>query len=193
MANSYVKNCPNDYNSYLMLAQAHLLRGDFEGGKDMINKSLDKAKDKPELYSKLLGITAAILENNNDYDGAEAKYKESLSINANQFAANFGLAKVVYNRGFDKFKAAEDVPLDDETGLNEKLNDEAKAFFNQSIPYFQAAISFIDNIQDPEESRMQRKNLYDCLTALRTVYSRLEMYAEAKALDARINEIRSQQ
>ena len=113
LANNYVKNCPNDYNSYLMLAQAHLLRGDIESGKDMINKSLEKAKDNPELYSKLLGITAAILETNNDYDGAEAKYKESLSITPNQFAANFGLGKMVYNRGIDKIVAAEAVPLDD--------------------------------------------------------------------------------
>ena len=192
LANNYVKNCSNDYNSYLMLAQAHLLRGDIEKGKEMINKSLEQAKDKPDVYSKLLGAAASILEANKDYEGAEAKYQESLSMNANQFESNFGLGKMIFNRGVDKLTAANEVPLDDETGLNEKLIAESNGFFRQSIQYFNAAIAYIDGLTDPEAIRMQKKNLFDCLNALKTVYARLEMYDELKPVNARLNEIQAQ-
>ncbi len=192
LANNYVKNCPNDYNSYLTLAQAHLLRGDVEKGKEMINKSLEQAKDKPEIYSKLLGAAASILEANKDYEGAEAKYQESLSMNANQFESNFGLGKMIFNRGVDKLSAANEVPIDDETGLNEKLIAESNDFFRQSIQYFNAAIGYIDGLTDPEAIRMQKKNLFDCLSALKTVYARLEMYDELKPVNARLNEIQAQ-
>ena len=192
LANNYVKNCPNDYNSYLTLAQAHLLRGDIEKGKEMINKSLEQAKDKPEIYSKLLGAAASILEANKDYEGAEAKYQESLSMNANQFESNFGLGKMIFNRGVDKLSAANEVPIDDETGLNEKLIAESNDFFRQSIQYFNAAIGYIDGLTDPEAIRMQKKNLFDCLSALKTVYARLEMYDELKPVNARLNEIQAQ-
>lgn len=192
LANNYVKNCPNDYNSYLTLAQAHLLRGDIEKGKEMINKSLEQAKDKPEIYSKLLGAAASILEANKDYEGAEAKYQESLSMNANQFESNFGLGKMIFNRGVDKLSAANEVPIDDETGLNEKLIAESNDFFRQSIQYFNAAIGYIDGLTDPEAIRMQKKNLFDCLSALKTVYARLEMYDELKPVNARLNGIQAQ-
>ena len=192
LANNYVKNCPNDYNSYLTLAQAHLLRGDIEKGKEMINKSLEQAKDKPEIYSKLLGAAASILEANKDYEGAEAKYQESLSMNANQFESNFGLGKMIFNRGVDKLSAANEVPIDDETGLNEKLIAESNDFFRQSIQYFNAAIGYIDGLTDPEAIRMQKKNLFDCLSALKTVYARLAMYDELKPVNARLNEIQAQ-
>ena len=193
LANNYVKNCPNDYNSYLMLAQANLLRGDIVKGKEMIDKALEQAKDKPDVYARLLGAAAGILEANKDYEGAEAKYQESLSMNANQFDANFGLGKMIFNRGVDKLTAANEVPLDDETGLNEKLLKESNEFFSQSIQYFKAAIAYIDGLTDAEAIRMQQKNLYDCLTALKTVYARLEMYEDLKPVNARLNEIQAKQ
>ena len=141
----------------------------------------------------MLGAAASILENYGRYEEAEQKFQESLKLDPDQFAANFGLGHMIYNRGVDKLSAANEVPLDDETGLNEKLTAESNDFFRQSIQYFNAAIRHIDNITDPEQKRMQRKNLFDCLNALQVVYSRLEMYEELKPIKARIAEIQSQQ
>ncbi|MBQ0016791.1 MAG: hypothetical protein KBT04_07400 [Bacteroidales bacterium] len=192
VAARYVENCPNDYNSYLMAAESHLLRGDVEGGRAMIDKALEKAQSKPELYAQLLGASAQILENIQDYEGAEAKYLESLKLNPVQFASNFGMGKMFFNRGVDKLTAANEVPLDDETGLSDKLKEEANGFYRQSIQYFKAAISYIDGLTDAEAQRMQRKNLYDCLNALKTVYARLEMYDELKPINARLTELQAQ-
>lgn len=193
LANHYLKNCPNDYNASLTMAQANLLRGDIDRGLEMLNQAVDQSKTDPNKYTQMLGAAASILENYGRYEEAEQKFHESLKLDPDQFAANFGLGHMIYNRGVDKLSAANEVPLDDETGLNEKLTAESNDFFRQSIQYFNAAIRHIDNITDPEQKRMQRKNLFDCLNALQVVYSRLEMYEELKPIKARIAEIQSQQ
>ena len=192
-ANSYMKNCKDDYNAYLMMAEAYLLNENFEKGKEMINAALDKTKDDAVLYPKLLCQAAAILELTQDYAGAEANYQESLKLNPSQFEANFGMGKMIYNRAVDKHNAANEVPVDDESGLYDKLLAESNDLFRQSIQYFTAAVAFIDAMPDGDAKKMQRANLFNCLNALKVVYTRLEMYTEQKAVDARMTEIQNAQ
>ena len=189
-ANSYMKNCPNDYNANLLLAEGYLLSNNLEKGKEMLEAALEKTRGDATLYPQILGLAAAILENTQDYTGAEAKYTESLTLNPNQFEANFGMGKMIYNRAVDKNNAANEVPETDESGLYDKLLGESKDLFRQSIQYFQAGISFIDAL--PADAQpMQRANLFNCLNALKTVYARLEMYDELKAINARMTEIQN--
>ena len=98
---------------------------------------------------------------------------------------------MLYNRAVDKLNDANNFPPDDETGLYEKLNQESKDFFRQSIPYFTNAISFIDNL-DEHGQATNRANLFHCLNALNTVYARLEMYDELKPIKARIDELKKE-
>ena len=192
VANNYNKAFPNDYHSDLLLAEAYLLNGNIEKGKEMLNGALEKTKDKPEVYAQLLGAVAGILDNNKDFEGAEAKYQESLRLVPNQYAANYGMGSMLFNRGVDKIDAANAVPLDDETGLSDKLVEESKVFFGQSVQYFQAAINYIDGL--PQNARdSQRKNLYNCFNALKTVYARLERYDDLKPINTRIEQLQSQQ
>ena len=129
----------------------------------------------------------ALLE---DFANAEKRYKESLSVLPNQFLANFGLGKMLYNRAVDKIKQADLIPPEDyENGEYEKLDNESKDLMRQSIPYFINAIQFIDNL-DAEGQGANRSNLYHCLTALNIVYARLEMYEELKPIKARIEELK---
>jgi len=183
-----MKNCPNDYNANLLLAEGYLLSNNLEKGKEMLDAALEKTKGDATLYPQILGLAAAILENTQDYAGAEAKYTESLTLNPNQFEANFGMGKMIYNRAVDKNNAANEVPETDESGLYDKLLGESKDLFRQSIQYFQAGISFIDALP-ADQQPMQRANLFNCLNALKTVYARLEMYDELKAINARMTEI----
>ena len=122
-----------------------------------------------------------------------AKYRESMGLNPNQFEANFGMGKMIYNRAVDKHNAANEVPVDDETGLYDKLLGESNDLFRQSIQYFTAAVAFIDAMPDGDAKKMQRANLFNCLNALKVVYTRLEMYTEQKAVDARMTEIQNAQ
>lgn len=188
VAQNYAKAAKDDFNANMMLAEAFLLKGDLEHGNEEIQKALDKTVDKPDIHSGLLAAAGAVFEGVNDYENAELRYKESIKAMPNQFLANFGLGKMLYNRAVDKLTEANNVPPDDETGLYEKLNNECKEFFRQSIPYFNSAISYIDNLNEEGKS-MNRANLYHCLNALNTVYARLEMYDELKPVKARIEEL----
>lgn len=192
LAKSYTKNCPTDFNSSLMMAEAYLLSGNVESGRQEIDKAINLSKDNPAVYIGLLSAAAGILVETQDYDGAQAKYEESLSLRPNQFEANFGLGSMIYNRGVDKLDAANAVPIDDESGLSDKLNEESKVFFRQSIQYFNAAIAYIDGL-DESAKPAQRVNLYNCLNALKQIYVRLEMYDELKPINARLTQIQSEQ
>ena len=192
VANNYLKNRKDDYHAYLLMAEGYLLNDNLDKGREMISEALVKTKDSANLYPVLLGQAAAILELTKDYEGAEAKYKESLELNANQFESNFGMGKMMFNRAVDKVEAANEVPETDESGLYDKLMAEANEFFGQSIPYFTSAINFIDNLTDANAKKMQRANLFNCLQALNQVYARLERYDELKAVKARMDEIQKE-
>ena len=153
-----------------------------------IQTALEKAVDKPELHANLLAAAGATYENVEDFAKAEARYKESLQALPNQFLANFGLGKMLYNRAVDKLDAANNVPPDDETGLYDKYLNESKEFFRQSIPYFKDAITFIENMSAEDQSH-NRTNLHSYLSALKTVYARLEMYDELKPINAKIDQL----
>lgn len=189
-ATNFKKNCPEDYNADLLMAEGYLLSQNLEKAKEMLESALQKTKDNADLYPQLLCQVAAILEITQDYEGAEAKYSESMKLNPNQFAANFGMGSMIYNRAVDKHNAANEVPETDESGLYEKLLGESNDLFRQCIQYFQSGISIIDAM--PADAQpMQRANLFNCLKALKVVYARLEMYDELKAIDARMVEIQN--
>lgn len=188
LAQNYAKFCPEDFNANMMMAEAYMMKGNMEQGNAEIQKALEKTTDKPELHANLLAAAGATFESVEDFTNAEAKYKESLKALPNQFLANFGLGKMLYNRAVDKLDAANNVPPEDETGLYEKYNNESKDFFRQSIPYFKDAIAFIEAMT-AEEQGHNRTNLYSCLNALKTVYARLEMYDELKPINAKIDQL----
>ena len=188
LAQNYVKFCPEDYNSNMMMAEAYMMKGNMEQGNAEIQKALEKTVDKPELHANLLAAAGATFESVEDFTNAEARYKESLKALPKQFLANYGLGKMLYNRAVDKLDAANNVPIEDETGLSDKYTEESKEFFRQSIPYFQDAISFIESMSAEDQSH-NRSNLYQCLNALKTVFARLEMYDELKPINAKIDQL----
>lgn len=190
LAQNYTKFCPDDYNANMLLAEAYMLKGNMEQGNAEIQKALEKTNDKPDVHANLLAAAGATMESVEDYEGAEARYKESLKVLPNQFLANFGLGKMLYNRGVSKLDALEKLPLDDEEGAA-RLNAECMDLWRQSIPYFNNAISFIDGM-DAEGQGVNRQNLYHCLQALKTVYARLEMFDDLKVINARMETLQKQ-
>lgn len=188
VAANYKKNCKGNYKANLLMAEGYLMGQNVEKGKEEINAALELTKDNPDVYPTLLAQSAALLEITEDYEGAEAKYQESLTLKPVQFEANFNMGKMFYNRAVDKLTAADAVPLDDETGLNEKLQDEAKELFRQSISYLVKAVEFLDNL--PEDQKpYHRANLGNSLSALATAYARVEMYDESKAAKKRFDQL----
>lgn len=190
VATNYVKNAdPKDYNANMMMAEGYLMKGNLEQGNEEIQKALGKSTDDPQVHADLLAVAGATYEGVSDFANAELRYKESLQALPNQFTANFGMGKMLYNRAVDKLTDANNVPPDDETGLYEKLNNECKDFFRQSIPYFTNAIAFIKSMNQ-EGQDQNRSNLFNCLNALNTVYARLEMYDDLKPIKAEIEQMK---
>ena len=195
IANSYEKNCKNDYRAYLLSATGYLLNKNIEKGKMKINTALDMTKDSANLYPEVLVQAGNLLdENAGDYDGAQSKYNESLTLRPNQFSANFGLGKMLYNRAVDKTNAANAVdPFDEEkAGLYDKLNEEAKSYYSQAITYLEKSVAFIDGLTDENAKTMQRANLVNALIALGNAYARVDKLNESNAAKARVDQLTKQ-
>lgn len=189
LAQSYTKAAPEDYNANMMMAEAYMLKGDMEKGNEEIQKALKAAEGNPQVHAQLLAAAGATMESVGNMEGAEASYKQSLNEQPDQFMANYGMGKMFYNHGYDKLKAIEQLPLDDEEGVA-KLTGEYQELWRQSIPYFNNAIAYIDKL-DAETQSHNRTNLSNCLGALKTVYARLEMYDELKAVNARMDALQA--
>lgn len=185
VATNYKKNCKNNYKANLLMAEGYLLGNNIEKGKEEINAALELTKDSANIYPTLLAQSAALLELTGDYEGAEAKYQESLTLLPSQFEANFNMGIMFYNRAMDKLKAANEVPLDDETGLVDKLQEEKKALINQAITYLQKSVEFQDGLPEADKP-YHRAELAQALNALGKAYAHAEMYEESKAALQRV-------
>lgn len=195
LGNLYVKNCKNDYHSYLLLAEGYLLDDNVEKSKEQINTVLEMTKDSVNLYPLVLVLSGDLLANSGDFDGAIAKYNESLSLKPNQFEANFGLGGMYYNRAADKSNAANKLdPFDeDNLPLIDKLEAEAKELYGQSIENLEKAVAYIDGLQDEKAKAAMRKNLFNALTALETSYTKVDRLNEAQAIQIRKTAMTKQQ
>ena len=184
VATTYVKNCKNDFKAYLMLAEGYLLDNNVEKSKEQINTVLDMTKDSVNLYPLVLVLSGDMLANSGDFDGAIAKYNESLTLKPNQFEANFGLGGMYFNRAADKTNAANQLdPFDEEKlPLIDKLEAEAKELYSQSISNLEKAVAYIDGLTDES-----------ALTALETSYTKVDRLNEAGAIKARRDQILQQQ
>ena len=195
VATRYTKNCKNDYKAFLLLAEGYLLDNNVEKSKEQLNIVGEMTKDSVDLYPLVLVLSAQVLENSGDYDGAIAKYNESLTLKPNQFEANFGLGGMYYNRAIDKTLAASKLdPFDEEKlALIEKLEAEAKELYRQSITNLEKSVAFIDNMTDENAKAAMRVNLFNALGALEKAYTKVDMLNEARAIKARREQIAKQQ
>lgn len=195
VANNYVRNCPKDYKAYLLRATGYLVDKNVEKGKEDINAALDMTKDSANLYPEVLVQAGTLLdESAGEYETAETMYNQSLTLKPNQFSANFGLGKMLYNRAVDKTNAANAVdPFDEEkAGLYDKLNDEAKGYYGQAITYLEKAVAFIDGLTDEGAKASQRPNLVNALIALGNAYARVDKLNESNAAKARVEQLMKQ-
>lgn len=185
-AKAYAKNFPEDTKSDMLLMQAYVMNGNTAKAGEVIAKAIEKAGDNIEAKSQLLCASAGIYVEQKDFATAEAKYKESLEMLPKQYQANFGLGSMCYNRAIDKMQAAQDVPPEDETGLYDKLVEEAKEQYRAALPYLNAAVAFIDGLDDAGKGA-NRRNLYQCLNSIKNCYNRLGQVEEMKAIQTRIS------
>ncbi|MBQ9639845.1 MAG: hypothetical protein IJV22_09880 [Bacteroidales bacterium] len=185
-ARAFTQACKTDYNAHVLMATAFIYSGNNEQALKSINMALTLAEKDSAQLPVALCRAASIYDLSKQFDKAEECYRKSLALNSNQYEANYGQGIMLYNRAVDKVNAASEVPVEDETGLYDKLNEEAKQLFSASVPYFKGAISYIDGLTNEDDIAVNRPNLGRCLTALRTVYARVNQSEELKEVNARL-------
>lgn len=188
VAAQFKKAFPAKYEAEMLMARGYLMNGNLDKSRECMMSATSKVGDDINKKAALLCQIAQIYEVTNEYAEAESKYNESLTLVSNQFGANYNMGKMFYNRAVDKLDAANNVDPNDETGLYDKLNDEAKALFGQTVLYFNNAIAFIDGLPEDQKKHNQA-NLYNCLNALKTVYLRLEMTDKFTETNNRLNSL----
>lgn len=195
-ATNYVKNCPKEYKARLLRATGYLVDKNVEKGREDINAALDMTKDSVNIYPDVLVQAADLLsESAGEYEAAEGYYNQSIMLKPSQFGANFGLGKMAYNRAADKTNAANAIdPFasdydDEKAALYEKLNEEAKAYYGQSIVYLEKAVAYIDGLPEGEFKNAQRPNLINVLIALGTAYAHVDRATESAAAKARVDQL----
>ena len=195
VANNYVKNCPKEYKAYILLANSYMFNKNMDKAKETLNSAEALTKDDPTVHATLLCAVGGILADAGEIDAAVEKYNESLKLYPGQFEANYGMGTMFYNRGVDKNAAASAIEpsQDSDFATIDKLTQESNENFAKSIPYFKAAVATIDAMPEGDAKVRQNANLYNCLTALKNAYVRVNNLEELKPINARLAQIEAQQ
>lgn len=165
-----VKVLPKDSQLKALLASSYISAGNNAEAEKLIQEILALGADNPEN----LNYVGGIYRDAGDMAKAEEYYNKSLSLNADQTDAYFGLASTYFNNAISLLKEAEKVPLDDETGLYDKMKNEAFDYFNKAIPNYNKVLE-----KKPKD--------FQTLKSLRNIYSLLNMKEEYQKIDAMLN------
>ena len=71
---------------------------------------------------------------------AEATYKKALELDPKYFDALYNLAAMYFNKGADKLKVANELPLNQQAKFD-AMKKEAEALFKLALPYFDRALA----------------------------------------------------
>lgn len=165
-----VKVLPKDSQLKALLASSYISAGNNAEAEKLIQEILALGADNPEN----LNYVGGIYRDAGDMAKAEEYYNKSLSLNADQTDAYFGLASTYFNNAISLLKEAEKVPLEDETGLYDKMKNEAFDYFNKAIPNYNKVLE-----KKPKD--------FQTLKSLRNIYSLLNMKEEYQKIDAMLN------
>lgn len=165
-----VKVLPKDSQLKALLASSYISAGNNAEAEKLIQEILALGADNPEN----LNYVGGIYRDAGDMAKAEEYYNKSLSLNADQTDAYFGLASTYFNNAISLLKEAEKVPLDDETGLYDKMKNEAFDYFKKAIPNYNKVLE-----KKPKD--------FQTLKSLRNIYSLLNMKEEYQKIDAMLN------
>lgn len=95
-------------------------------------------------------------------------YRKAVEINPNYFDAQYNLGVYYYNKAADLYKAANELSLSEYNEKGKTMEDEAKSYLRESLPFMEAA----SNIR-PKEPIIWN--------TLSTIYTRLSMNNKAEA------------
>jgi tetratricopeptide (TPR) repeat protein len=117
----------------------------------------------------LLFSLGAVYDNLKRYEDAKAAYEKALEVDPNYFDANYNLGALIFNKGVELNNAANEI---DDNKKYQKAKDEAKAVFEQAIPYLERA----------HEAEASDKATIQSLMQAYALVGRNDKYMEMKSL-----------
>lgn len=172
--NAALARFPEDKSVYTSASSVFLRIGLNEKAGEVLNTALEKWGDDAT-FQRFIGMA---YENTQQYEQAEAAFKKSLEIDPGYFDAVFSLASFYVEKGKRIENEANDVPFE-ENDKYERLKEEARQVFEQSIPYLQQIVE-----KDPGNLNV--------LMVLRDVYVQLGKTEEANALREKIDAMQAE-
>lgn len=169
VAQNFTKNRKDDQNAYLLAAKVYAWANNKEKANENAQVAVAKAAaiDDPNQKANLICGIADVYADMLDYETAEARFNEALTMTPDNPVVYNGLARMEFNHGVDILLKANDVPVEDETGLYDKLTAEGKSKYEKAIEYYKKSLSV--NNRSNEQLQARYKEAFD---GLKTVYVR---------------------
>lgn len=181
-----VKNIPSNYKLLGLLSGAYIEAGNKEEAANCIATLKSMADTISQNKPTVLVIIANSLRDANNIDDAIAMYNQSLTLDPNQNEAlstqnnaNFGLGALYFNLAVDQLDKAANLPVGEESDKEyNRLMEDSKVKFSQSIPYFEKVL-------------VKKPNDIATLNQLKIIYSRLQMTEKYKEVSTKLESLRN--
>ena len=169
MAKTYTDNFPNDYNSYMLAAKVYAWANKVNKAKENAQKAIDLAGNIEDVTAKSNFIcqVADIYTDLLDYETATKEFDRAMQVSPNNPVVYMGLGRMHFNSGVDLQVKANDVPLDDATGLYEKLTEQFKAEYEESAKFYKKSLETNDRSTQELQQRYA-----EAVRNLKMVYAR---------------------
>ena len=167
---TYTEKQPNDQNAFLLAAKVCAWAGNAEQTKNYANTAIEKANALQDASQKgaLFCSVADIFTDLSDYTTSENYLNKAVELDGNNPMIYNGFGRMKFNQGTDVQNKANDVPLTDETGLYEKLKEEANANYLDAEKYYKKSLE----INNRSTAELQHRYV-EAYRGLQTVYARL--------------------
>lgn len=174
---------PEDVDLSLSEADTYLKMKDFIKTKELLEAIIQKQPDNANLYYVIGNIydqlakdtTNTPEQNEENYKLSVSYYVQAIEKRPDYFEALFNLGTVFNNRAVDRFAMAQKLPYGDPRA--EALFAEFEELFRTALPYLERAHSINPNDGDP-------------IRMLYSIYVRLRMTDEAKAMKEKVDALK---
>ena len=143
--------------------------GNGAGALDKINKAIAADPNNANLYA----VRGSLYDQQKKTDLAQEDYKKAISIEPNNFDAQFNMGIYNFNRAASLYTKASKMDLKTYQAQGKKLEADGKKYFEASVPYFEKALELQPNDRGTA-------------SALQKVYYRLGRTADSERMNAKL-------
>ncbi len=176
---------PGNFDIIVTETNIYLSKGDTEKALENLKVALKQDDKNPEIwfavganYDKMMNAQEDKEIRKKMMDEAVNAYKKALELKPDHYKSAFNLGAVYVNYAAALQSEANNVPIDDETGLYDKLKKEADDILKEAIPHL-------------ENAHKINPNDIDTLNSLKEIYARLKMSDKLKETNDKINAIQN--